>query len=171
MVVFANVILFLAVFMLGMAVGYRNSDEIEYWGAITRDFISKSPRYFTRKFWYNRKLKKNGIQKQILCLISSYTNQGPNVPLVEYGKIYNVIGESERVSWGDIRGSYVVKEHGEGTAHSKSVFIDYYGGNIEKILKDNRERILQLNQWFSVALIREEEKRKQEQLQNFKLLR
>lgn len=171
MVVFANVILFLAVFTIGMSVGYRGSDEIEYFGAIIRNFFSNLPKYFTRKFWFNRKLKKNGVQKQVLCLIGSYTNQGPNVPLVVYGNVYNVIAESDRINWGDVRGAYIVKEHGNDVCHSKSVFIDYYGGNIEEILHQNRERILQLNVWFREALSREEEKRKEEQLQNFKLLR
>ena len=171
MVVFANVMLFLAVFMLGMTVGYRGSDDIEFFAGVIRNFFYNLPKYFTRKYWYNRKLKKNGIKKQVLCLIGSYTNQGPNIPLVEYGKVYNVVCESDRINWGDVRGAYIVKEHGDDVCHSKSVFVDYCGGNIEKILRDKRERILQLNVWFSEALSREEEKRKEEQIKNFKLLR
>jgi hypothetical protein len=135
MIVFANVILFFAVSIAGVAFGYHYNNEIaEFIDAVKSFFRDMNvKKMFTKKYWWYRKLEKKGIIKQVYCVMDSFPgdNAGPDVILVKKGTIYNVIGESCKLNWGDIDGSYILLETGE-SIHSKSVFIDYEGENVEK---------------------------------------
>ena len=122
-------ILFLAIFVTGFVAGDIGGDDFRevvfwIWGNIKKMKFN----FFKKSYWYNRKLKKQGIKKQVLCLLGSFSTI-ENVPLVQAGQVYNVIDIKEDnayLNWGDIRGSYCVKETGEQTQHSRSIFIDYH---------------------------------------------
>jgi hypothetical protein len=174
--VVAYCILFFAIFVSGFCAGDIAGDdfrEVFWW---IWDFFKKHKLSFlTRKYWYNRKLQKNGIEKQVLCLLNSYSTD-PSAPLVTAGVVYNVLAERDvsNINWGDKRGAYILKEHGWNTEHSKTIFIDYYGEPIHKLLDKHHNRIVQLRHWLNQALEnhqRANEAARLEQLNNFKLLR
>ena len=171
--VLAYSLLFLAIFLTGFFAGHINGDAVKEVGEFIWETIKKNKfSFFSRKYWYNRKLKKDGVIKQVLCLFDSFSTD-PNATLVKAGQVYNVIHEKDfsEINWGDIRGTYLVREHGWNVEHSKSIFMDYYGEDVEKLMEKHINRRLILNDWLQTGLAYHEAKMKEERLKNFKLLR
>ena len=171
----AYTILFFAIFVSGFLAGDIGGDDFrETFWFVWKGIKKTKFKFLTKKFWYNRKLNKQGIIKQVLCLLDSYSTN-PNTLLVRAGEIYNVIHEKtiSDINWGDIRGSYIVKEHGWEVEHSRSVFIDYHGENVEKLMEKHLNRRIQLSDWFVSALRNAElemERIRKEEVKNFKFL-
>lgn len=169
-------ILFFVIFILGFVTGFQNGDEfLDTISRVYRWFKKNKLTFLTRKYWYNKKLQKKGILKQVLCLMNSHSTD-PNASLVCAGIVYNVIAEREvsTINWGDKRGAYVLQEHGWTTEHSRSIFVDYYGDPVHKLMDKYHDRIFQLRCWLNDTLSlqrRLKEQEKHEQFHKFKLLK
>ena len=174
--VVAYCILFFAIFVTGFVAGDMAGDDFRsaFWH-LWRWLKKNKFNFVKRSYWYNRKLKKQGIIKQVLCLMDSYSTV-EETHLVKAGNVYNVIEirEYSNLNWGDIRGAYCVKETGEHTQHSRSVFIDYYGQNVNKLMRKHQRRTEQLNDWLQAAIKAEKvykQKQRIEQINKFKFLK
>lgn len=167
--VLAYTILFGAIFMAGFTAGDIAGNDVReafhfIWDTIKKNKLS----FFTRKYWYNRKLQKKGIKKQVLCLLDSHSTN-PAASLVTAGVVYNVLEEREisNINWGDKRGAYILQEHGWITEHSRSIFVDYYGEPVHKLMDKHHDRIVQLRTWLNQAFETEQRYKEQQRLEQF----
>ena len=133
----AYFILFSAILMIGISFGYHMSDDIASLTESIRNIRLK--KYFTKKYWINRKLKKQGIIKRIYCIMDSYSTL-PNCELVFKDKIYHVLKEQTVPHWkiAGIDVIYTLKETGSWQ-HNSAVFVDYDENNLKKRAKDRLE--------------------------------
>lgn len=131
----AYVILFSAILVTGISIGYHASETIGQIAEGIRNINLKD----LKKYWINRKLNKQGIIKRVYCVMDSLSESDP-CELVSEGKIYNVIREHTNDTW-HIAGCnqlYVLKETNDWF-HHKTIFVDYDEPKLEERVKAQRK--------------------------------